>query len=116
MEPSHGQPIALRLPRQTLACIGLAAVLCSQAVQLLITSDMEAVSRPLEPPSAPDHSRADWDAEEVTHLLQYLQAHKSEIADSGTFEAKTYTSLLPTLAPLRKSGAVKTVKHCSYKW
>jgi hypothetical protein len=73
-------------------------------------------SLPSESLTIPDHSRADWDPEEVTHLLQYLQAHKSEIADSGTFKAKTYTNLLPTLAPLRKSGAVKTVKHCSYKW
>lgn len=117
MECPH---VASQLPRQVLAYIGLAALLCSQAIQLLVSSGMEANPELMQTPSGPatDDSRpaAHWNPAEITHMLEYLQSHKSEIGEAGIFKMKTFTDLLPTLAPLRTSGAIKTTKHCASKW
>lgn len=77
---------------------------------------MESNPQPSQPLSTTDNSCADWDPAEIDHMLQYLKAHKSEIVETGNFRPKTYNNLLPTLAPLRKLGPIKTAKNCSYKW
>ena len=110
--PSTGTHSTSHIPRQTLLCILLASIICAQAVNILVSPDyMET----LDPPSV-DGGRADWNHREIMQLLEFLKTHKSQIGEAGTFKQKTYTPLLPTLAPLRTSGPIKTVKHCAYKW
>jgi hypothetical protein len=62
------------------------------------------------------NEKAHWNDEEIAHFLNYLEAHKSEIGDAGSFKASTFNAVATHIAPYLSQGPVKTSKMCKTKW
>ncbi|KAG6370584.1 hypothetical protein JVT61DRAFT_11202 [Boletus reticuloceps] len=72
------------------------------------------MTRPVDDDSA---AQARWSPEEITALVDYLHAHRSEGNGAGGFKSATFTGAVKHLEPFHVAGSkVKDVKSVKYKW
>ena len=66
-------------------------------------------------PPKPTKERATWTMDDITALLEYLTAHKSE-GDSGGFKKATWTAAAAHVNGVLTCGAPKTGDGCKGKF
>ena len=80
------------------------AALCAQYTSMLMI------------PQSNSLQKAQWNEQEVTALLEYLNAHKAEAGDSDSFKMSTLNAAATHIQQHLTQGPVKTGKMCKTKW
>jgi hypothetical protein len=67
-------------------------------------------------PQSKSSPKAQWNEQEVTALLEYLNGHKAEAGDGGSFKMSTLNAAATHIQQHLTQGPVKTGRMCKTKW
>ena len=80
--------------------------LCSHCATLLMSIQ----------PTPSQSPKAQWNSEEISALINHLEAQKSQGEGAGNFKNVTFNNAAAAVAPHHSSGPIKTLRHCKTKW
>ena len=89
---------------------------CLQAGVIAIAALCAHYTSMLMIPQSNSLPKAQWNEQEVTALLEYLNGHKSEAGDGGSFKMSTFNVAAVHIQQHLTQGPVKTGKMCKTKW